>query len=156
MRGVSGKAEGKTGGVSGRPTRLQQGCLAAIAAVAIVLAIYVFVVPLFYLPVDLHVAQQGTVHATELTYDWDLVCVATPYCVTIAGAPQSMEKVCRNVGDDSAYGLGFFRGDALTHAEYFSRPYPGEVRFSRSCFSRDEDPVIVKEDGNLVVRPTKG
>lgn len=62
-----------------------------------------------------------------------------------------MEQVCDEMNGDTDYGLGFFQDGRLIHAEYFI-PFPKAVKSSRSCFTRDEDPVILQEGNNFVVK----
>jgi len=101
---------------------------------------------------DDRLAEKPVVHATEIASDWDQVCVATPYCGAEEGDPEGMADVCKEMPDDSAYGLGFFRAGKETHIESYSKN-PRKLTSTRRCFSRDQDPVIVIQDGSLLVRP---
>lgn len=104
------------------------------------------------LSLDERLAQKPVVHATEIAADWDQVCVATPYCQAEGGDPDGMADVCKEMPDDSDYGLGFFRDGKVTHTELYTKN-PRKLTSKRRCFSRDEDPVIVVHDGNLLLRP---
>jgi len=103
------------------------------------------------LSLDARLAKVPIVHAAEIADDWDQVCVATPYCAREDGEPAEMEDVCKQMPDESDYGLGFFRAGKVTHIEYYTKN-PKKLTSTRPCFLRDEDPVIVLQDGNLRVR----
>jgi hypothetical protein len=129
------------------------GCLRAILFCIGLFIVYRLLSEQTHQPLDKRLASTSIVHASALADDWDTLCVATPYCYRVDGAPDAMEDVCHEMGSDDDFGLAFFRGGRTVFVERVH--FADEIRSARSCFNRNDDPVISRRGGDIVVKPAK-
>jgi hypothetical protein len=98
-------------------------------------------------------AGGGLQRLAERQDNWNLVCLATPYCRTVDGAPAEMEHACGMTYDDSLYALAYFNGQKLVHVEGLALGRRiATLKSSKPCLSLDEDPVITMEGEELTIR----